>query len=607
MPDRADDSRISSPSVWQALGSLYAFMGGRRRRQLYLTIALMIAGAGAELITIGAALPFLALISNPAQANEIGIVRTIFDLLDWRAGETRIVEATFLLVGAALVGAAVRLLLNWTVQAFVFRVGHDLGVKVFSRALHQPYLYHVERNSSEVIAGVEKAQAVLFQVLLPLMQGVVAAFMAIFILVLLVAIDPVTASIAAVAMVFLYVALTLATRRILSANSRIHAEAYTERIKQVQEGLGGIRDILIDRSQPVFEKGFREVDDRLRRAQMVNTFLASSPRMVIEAAAIILIALLALYMSYQPGGVIRAIPVLGALAIGAQRLLPMLQTIYHAWSRTAGSLQIVLDIADLLGKTESVVGESEEVGGRAGFTRAIEMDKVGFRYPGGRQYALRNITLEIRKGERIGLLGETGSGKSTLLDLLMGLLEPGAGEIRIDGIALSGATRRRWQTQIAHVPQFIYLSDSAIAENIAFGIAPGAIDMGRVRAAAVDAGIAEFIEALPNGYLTPVGERGVRLSGGQRQRIGIARALYKQASVLILDEATSALDNETEAMVMANLVGNDPNLTILMVAHRLSTLAGCDRLVKLSAGRIVEVGTYADLVDQPAAPARGSA
>ncbi|HET9428535.1 MAG TPA: ABC transporter ATP-binding protein [Allosphingosinicella sp.] len=607
MPDRVDESRISSPSVWQALGSIYALIGPRRRRQLYLTLTLMVVGAGAELVTIGAALPFLALISDPARANEIGVVRTIFDLLGWQAGETSIVQATSLLVGAAIIGAAVRLLLNWAVQAFVFRVGHDLGVAVFSRALRQPYLYHVERNSSEVIAGVEKAQAVLFQVLLPLMQGVVAAFMAIFILALLVAIDPLTASIAAVVMALLYVGLSLATRSILAANSRIHSEAHTQRIKQVQEGLGGIRDILIDRSQPVFEKSFREVDDRLRRAQMVNNFVASSPRMVIEAAAIVLIALLALYMSYQPGGVVRAIPVLGALAIGAQRLLPLLQLIYHAWSRTAGSFRIVLDIADLLGKPQPIVDERELPDRIARFSSAIELDKVGFRYPGGRQYALRDISLDIRKGERIGLLGETGSGKSTLLDLVMGLLEPGAGEIRVDGIALTGAMRRHWQAQIAHVPQFIYLSDSPIAENIAFGVAPGEIDMERVRAAAVQAEIAEFIETLPSAYLTPVGERGVRLSGGQRQRIGIARALYKQASVLILDEATSALDNDTEASVMANLGRSDSNLTILMVAHRLSTLAACDRLIRLKNGRVAEVGRYADLVGESAGSARGSA
>ncbi|MGZ8998915.1 MAG: ABC transporter ATP-binding protein, partial [Allosphingosinicella sp.] len=525
MSDRADDNLVSSHSVWQALASIHAMMSVRRRRQLWLTLALMVVGAAAELLTIGAALPFLALISDPARAQQIPVIRAIFDVLGWTSGDASILSATILLIGAALVGAAVRLLLNWAVQAFVFRVGHDLGVAVFSRALRQPYLYHVERNSSEVIAGVEKAQAVLFQVLLPLMQGVVAAFMAVFILALLLAIDPLMASIAAVAMAVFYVGLSLATRRILAANSQVLAGSHTQRIKQVQEGLGGIRDILIDRSQSVFENNFREIDDRLRRSQLINNFVSTAPRMVIEATAISLIALLALYMSYQPGGVVRAIPVLGALAIGAQRLLPLLQLIYHGWSRTAGSLQIVFDIADLLGRPGQPAEDSGSVASGAPFRSAIEIANVGFRYPGGRSSALRDISLTIRKGERVGLLGETGSGKSTLLDLVMGLLEPATGAIRIDGVDLDARSVGQWQAQIAHVPQFIYLSDSAICENIAFGVPPGKIDIERVKAAASQAEIAGFIETLPAGYQTLVGERGVRLSGGQRQRLGIARAL----------------------------------------------------------------------------------
>ncbi len=599
VPDRADQSRTSSPSVWQALASLYALFDRRRRRQLFLTLLLMIVGAAAELITIGAALPFLALIADPARASDIAAVRIVFDLLGWTPGETSIAEAAALLVGAALIAAAVRLWLSWVSQAFVFRVGHDLGVAVFSRALRQPYLYHVERNSSEVIAAVEQAQIVLFQVLLPLMQGAVAAFMAIFILAFLIAIDPVTASAAALAMACLYVALSLAAQRVLTRNSRIFAETHQKRIRQVQEGLGGIRDILIDRSQPVFEKSFRESDDRLRRAQMVNSFLTTAPRLVIEAGAIVLIALLALYMSQQPGGIMRAIPVLGALAIGAQRLLPLLQLIYHAWSKTAGSLRIVVDIAELLALPSQDEDEGEAAADLPRFSNEIAFDKVGFRYPGGRDYALEGIDFAIRKGERIGLLGETGSGKSTLLDLVMGLLQPASGTISVDGVRLDGGMRRHWQSQIAHVPQFIYLSDAPIAENIAFGIPPEEIDLDRVREAAIMAEIAAFVEGLPESYLTPVGERGVRLSGGQRQRIGIARALYKQAPVLILDEATSALDNETEAKVMANLAASDSDLTILMVAHRLSTLAACDRLIRLSGGRIVASGSYSELVEQP--------
>jgi ATP-binding cassette subfamily B protein len=595
-----------SPSgVFHALTAIYGAMSPPRRRAFYLTIALMLVGTAAELMTIGAALPFLALISDPHRAAQLPAIGFVFDLLGWQPGEALILKATLLLVGATLFAAATRLLLTWATHAFVFRLGHEISVALYGRVLRQPYLYYVQHNSSEAVSTVEKVQMALFSVLLPVMQGFVAGFIAIFILAVLVAIDPATALAAAAAMSLLYVGLSLATRKLLRDNSRIAGRAHTARIKQLQEGLGGIRDILIDRSQAVFERSFREVDDELRRAQQVNHFIAAAPRMLIEAAGIILLALLALYMSGAPGGLVTAIPVLGALAIGAQRLLPLLQAVYQGWSRAAGSLHILLDITDFA-KAPPPPEPAAAAEPRRPFSREIVLDRVSFRYPGGRRPALRGIDLEIRRGERIGLVGETGSGKSTLLDLLMGLLEPSAGEIRIDGVALDRDRRAEWQSQIAHVPQFIYLFDSSVASNIAFGAEPASIDMGRVRAAAAQAQIAAFVEGLPAGYDTTVGERGIRLSGGQRQRIGIARALYKCASVLILDEATSALDDETEAAVIEALGAPDAGLTVLMVAHRLSTLAACDRLVRLKAGEVAEVGSYAAVVSGLALPLRAS-
>ena len=574
------------PGVWSALRSVIALMSPSRRRQFYATLVLMVVGAVAELTTIGAALPFLAVISDPQRATEIPMVAKIFGFLGWPPGDVLVLPATLLLIAAALVAAAVRLWLTWTTNAFVFSLGHDLSVAMFSRVLRQPYLYHVERNTSEVIAGVEKVQEALFAVLLPVMQALVSGFIGLFIVAMLVAIDPLMAGVAAITIAALYLGLSFSFRPVLQRNSQVLGEAHTLRIKQVQEGLGGIRDILLDRSQPVFEQAFNDVDDRLRRAQMVNTFLTGAPRMVIEAAAIVLIALLALQMSRQAGGLVMAIPILGGLAIGAQRLLPLIQTVYTAWSRTAGSLQILIDISGLLSAPVEAPADDEE--SARPFACEIVFDQVGMNFPGGRRAALSDVSLAIGKGERVGLVGETGSGKSTLLDLLMGLLEPTSGEIRVDGEPLDGRGRRRWQRQIAHVPQSIYLADTSIRENIAFGSAPDRIDDRRVCEAAKRAQIADFIDGLPERYETRIGERGVRLSGGQRQRIGIARALYKQAPVLILDEATSALDNETEAAVMDSLRKLEPDLTVLIVAHRLSTLEGCDRVIGLSHGRLAE-------------------
>ena len=586
MSDPAAETPLPRPSVRRALESIVAMMSASRRRQFYATLVLMVLGAVAELATIGAALPFLAILSDPQGASRIPVIAAVFGLLGWTPGSDLILPATLLLIGAAIAAATTRLWLTWTTNAFVFNFGHDLSVAMFSKVLRQTYLYHVERNTSEVIAGVEKVQQVLFSVLLPVMQSAVAAFISIFIILMLVVIDPILAVIAAATIGLLYVGLSLSFRRILRRNSKVLGEAHTLRIKQVQEGLGGIRDILLDRSQPVFEKAFRDIDDRLRRAQMVNTFLAGAPRMVIEAGAIILIALLALYMSRQPGGLVAAIPVLGGLAIGAQRLLPLIQMVYNAWSRTAGSLQLLHDIADLIGIPTTTSPAVPR--GSASFRSDISFEDVSIQFPGGRRPALDKVGFTIAKGERIGLVGETGSGKSTLLDLLMGLLEPTSGVIRVDGEPLDEERCVRWQAQIAHVPQSIYLADSTIAENIAFGSPPEEIDQKAVREAAERAQIADFITGLPDGYATRIGERGVRLSGGQRQRLGIARALYKKASVLILDEATSALDEATEKKVVDALRELGPDLTLIIVAHRLSTLQGCDRVIELNNGEVVQ-------------------
>ena len=585
----------AAESLGGALATLYREMSPRRRRHFYLAVSMMLLGAFAEIVTIGAALPFLAIISDPAAAEKLGAIRFVFDLLDWSSGEDLVLPAILLLGGAAIVTAAVRLLLLWSTQAFVFRFGHELGVRIYGRMLHRPYSWYIARNSAEAIAAMEKVQATIFGVLLPVMQAVVSAVMAVFIIVVLIAIHPGAALVSAVIVALLYVALSFATKERLRSNSRLIADAHKARIQQVQEGLGGIRDILLDRSQPVFVRAFERLDDGLRHAQAVNTFLSGAPRLVIEAAGILLLALLALYMSGRPGGLVAAIPVIGALAIGAQRLLPLLQTIYVAFSRTAGSLQSLTEIAALAALPDAEDGAAD--GPAPVFRNQITAEEIGFRYPGGRGPALQRVTLTVRKGERIGLIGETGSGKSTLLDLMMGLLEPTEGALRIDGRPLDPAARRGWQAQVAHVPQFIYLADSSIAANIAFGAEAEAIDMERVREAARRAQIAAFVEGLPDGYDTQVGERGVRLSGGQRQRIGIARALYRQAQVLILDEATSALDDETEAAVIEALgAAGGAELTVLMVAHRLTTLAACDRLVRLKDGRIVETGSYAALV-----------
>jgi len=562
-----------------ALLTLFRLMTGRRRRQFVVTLALMLVGAVAELGTIGAALPFLALLSGEPGAGRFA--RWIAWLPIRPDG---VLGFALILVAAATIAAAVRLMLVWTTQRLVMGIGHDVATSIFARMLRQPYAEFVKRNSSEVLGSLEKVRDIVGSMLQPAMQGLIAIVIAVAIAALLFAIAPFATLAAGGTVTAAYVLISLAGRGRLRRNSRILAEAANARTKIVQEGLGGIRDIMLDHSQPIFEAKFREIDRRFRRALASNVFLSSAPRFLVESAGIVALALIAVAMSLEPGGLVRAIPVLGALALGAQRLLPLIQQAYNGWSLGLGNLQALEDVALLLRSApggEDRPPEPEPLP----FRREIAFDRVGFGY-GDSGFALQDVDIAIARGERVGIVGTTGSGKSTLLDLLMGLLAPTSGAIRIDGTALGPTTRAAWQAQIAHVPQSIYLMDDTIAANIAFGVPPDRVDPARVEAAAEAARLGPFLAELADGLSTRVGERGIRLSGGQRQRIGLARALYKGAEILILDEATSALDDTTEAEVMESLMALGGTKTLIIVAHRRSTLAGCDRILSVEAGRV---------------------
>jgi ABC-type multidrug transport system fused ATPase/permease subunit len=301
-------------------------------------------------------------------------------------------------------------------------------------------------------------------------------------------------------------------------------------------------------------------------------------------------------MTQQEGGMVTAIPVLGALALGAQRLLPALQQAYGAYSTIKGSISSFKDVLNLLDQPLPEYADQPPPK-PIPFEKEIKLIDLNFCYTEDSPWVLKNINFSLDKGTRIGFIGVTGSGKSTLLDIIMGLLPATSGSIVVDGQFITNENRRGWQAHIAHVPQNIYLSDSTIEENIAFGISKEKIDHQRVEKAAKQAQIAELIEEWVDGYQTFVGERGIRLSGGQRQRIGIARALYKQVDVLIFDEATSALDNETEQVVMKAIGGLERDLTILIIAHRLTTLKGCDQIIKLDKNNIVHTGSYQEMIN----------
>ena len=487
-------------------------------------------------------------------------------------------------------------MLLWANTRLSYATGADLSVDLYRRTLYQPYAVHVARNSSEIINAVAtKVNAVISSIIVPLITLISSSVIMVAIMATLIVINPQIALMSFGGFGLTYAVIIWLTRKRLKTNSQKIAKESNQLVKSLQEGLGGIRDVLIDANQAVYSKVYSNAVQPLRRAQANNLFMNQSPRFGIEAIGMVLIGALAYFLSQQPGGVTQAIPVLGTLALGAQRLLPVLQQVYASWSRIQGENASFRDVLMLLDQPLPDRLQLEE-NMSMHFEKEITLNMLSFRYTSDGSLVLCDLNLTISKGSRVGFIGATGSGKSTLLDIIMGLLDPTDGQICVDDEPVTSSNRRAWQKRIAHVPQTIFLSDATIEENIAFGIPKESIDHERVKIAAEQAQMVALIESWPNQYQTYVGERGVRLSGGQRQRIGIARALYKQADVIIFDEATSALDNKTEAAVMQAIEELQEDLTVLIIAHRLTTLKNCTQIVELADGRIKQIGTYDEII-----------
>ncbi len=586
----------SGTSLSPLLRRLWGHLPPRRRRQFVLLLVAMLVGAIAEVLSLGAVLPFLGVLVAPDRVFQQPAVARLAGAAGLTSAAQLMLPLTVLFAAMALMAGALRLFVLWASTRFSFALGVDLSIDMYRRSLYQPYRVHVARNSSEVISGIAtKTSTVVVGVILPLLFGISSMVVLVAIVLTSLAIDTTVAAVSAVGFGLTYGAVTLLSRHRLTRNSDKIAAAQTELFKTLHEGLGGIRDILLDGTQAVYCGIYHRADRTLRLAQGGNTFISASPRYAMEGLGMTLLAFLAYFTLVRVGDVSVALPVLGALALGAQRLIPTFQQAYASWSTIAGSRASLRDTLVLLDQPLPA-DASLPPPPPAEFHQAIRFDHVRFRYSDDGPWVIHDLHVAIPKGGRVGIVGSTGSGKSTAADLLMGLLDPTEGRILVDDRPISGASRRSWQRTIAHVPQTVFLSDATLAENIAFGVAPDAIDMARVKDAATRAQIAEFIEQGRDGYQALVGERGVRLSGGQRQRIGIARALYKRASVLIFDEATSALDSVTEQAVMDSIGTLGSDLTIVIIAHRLTTIRHCDRIIELGEGRMLGAGSYDELI-----------
>jgi ABC-type multidrug transport system fused ATPase/permease subunit len=562
----------------------------KRRIQFVTSLLAIVGNSFVEIASLASLIPFLSVLSDPNRFWENGTARFYAGLVGVNSASEAVPMVCIVFGVITVLSAASRtanVLLN---SHFTMCLGSDLSQLVFERTLRQPYHVHAKQNSSVVISNVtQNIGAFVGGVLSPSIQLLTSTLTVVGILTTLFIINWWVALTAVVVFGGAYAGIVKVTRSRFHRNSQRVVAAQDDLIRSLQEGLGAIRDVIIDGNYGYYLRAYVSADWRSRKAQTNSFILSATPRYLMEASGMLMICVIAFVLSRGESKLLGAVPVLGALAMGAQRLIPAMQAAYGSYSLILSNMYGLERTADVLTNVQVPVSNGCIVA--CGISEKITFRDVEFRYSSTDPLVLKRISFDVDRGQRIGVIGATGSGKSTTMDLLLGLLQPTSGQILIDGEPLVGDKVFAWQKSLSHVPQVIYLADASIAENIAFGLPKDKIDMQQVQKAANLAQISEHIESLEAGYETFVGERGIRLSGGQRQRIGIARALYKNATVLVFDEATSALDDETEAELMKAIDGLSKDLTVIMIAHRLSTVRRCDKILKLHKGKVVAFDT----------------
>lgn len=569
---------------------IFDFVGKKKGLYFIFLQFVSIFSSMLDTISVGAIVPFIAIVSNPNEMMNSNKVKYFMQLLNINDSHELIKIITVLFIAIVILVAIVKWGQNYLNLRLTNQIASQLAFKLFNTALHQPYILHTQRNSSQVMFVVSRATEVLNLVINPVVLFINSFFTIVFISIFLILLNPLLISTTLSIILLFYFIVAFITKGIIKKESLMLSDSSIKLTKSMQEGLGGIRDILLDGTQQYFSENFNKQDLILRKSTVKINLITNTPNIVIQTVGIAAIAILVSILG-DDNKINSGLPLMGALAFGYLRISPALQNVYSSWVLIKNGQVNMNRVIDFLNEAD-LINISKSVTQPLIFTNEIKLKNISFRYSDNLPFAIKNLDLEIKKGERIGLVGKTGSGKSTLCDIMMGLLSTTNGSLQIDNTVISQNNMRSWQNHIAHVPQVIYLSDGTIAENIAFGVSKENINYAKVEIAAQKAQIAETIASLGDGYQTLVGERGIRLSGGQRQRLGIARALYKQADVIFLDEATSALDDETESDLMNAIEGLDNDLTIIMVAHRLTTLKNCNRILELNKGKIMQYESY---------------
>lgn len=577
------------------LHQAWAILQPTERRRAFLVLGLMLAAAAFEMLSIGLVVPVLTLMTNGAAELPAAIRDRIARFADPTSARAVVLVMLGLVVVYALKSVFVLSVAYWQ-SRFVRAVQANVSRRLFSAVIAQPWTFHLQRNSGATIHVLEESQT-FSQVCTYLLQIVSESLVGLALLGLLLWLEPVGATIVG-AMLLLAVWLLNGFVRPHSRRSAAARNHHVQSLRQqMQKVLGGIKEVKTHGCEQEFARDFGVHTDAAARNATRQWMVEQLPRPSFELLAVVTLFVLTAVMAWHGRSVRSLLPVIGLYAAVAFRMLPSINQATIAAQRLRHAEPMIDSLRRHLAMEQSVPQPGPIT--PVPFRDSIRLERLCYRYPGCEEDVLREIDLSIPHGAAVGLIGESGAGKSTLVDVLLGLLPPTAGRVTVDGFDIQ-QNLRGWQDIVGYVPQSVYLLDDSIRRNVAFGVPEQVIDDGLVNRALAAAQLNEFVRSLPHGVETVVGERGMRLSGGQRQRIAIARALYLDPQVLVLDEATSSLDTDTEREVMAAVDALHGTKTLIIVAHRLSTVAHCDVIHRVEGGRIIRSGSFADVV--PASP-----
>jgi ATP-binding cassette subfamily B protein len=561
---------------------LWKSFSSRRKVQLALLLLLQILSSVAEMVSVGALVPFLAAILYPNDIQNNKYAQYLFRHLNDAASSDPIFYLTVFVFFAILISSAIRMLQIWVGARLAFSVGNEMSLKLYSNILSQPYLFHTHKNTSELIDLVlNKSTSVIYDGLLPCIT-IMSSFLTIFgIVSVLYFIDSRVTTFILIFGAALYIGLISVASKKLAQNGEIVNKQSINLIKSLQEGFGSIRHILIDQKHEYYCKIFNQTDLKLRKAQASTYFIGIIPRNIVEAVGLVVMVLMVYFSSNITNSSLVTIPVLGAIALGLQKIMPLMHQIYHSYSSIRSGQNSLEGAVQTLRASKQMELKQKKTTSIK-FEKSIEFINVSFRYQEGSPIIVENFNCVIKKGYKVGVIGETGSGKSTLIDMLLGLLTPTTGMIVVDGLILNENNISIWQSKMSQVDQAVYLIDDSIKNNICFAEDPQFMSNSKMDKAIQLAGLENVVNSLPLRDEYKIGEKGGLLSGGQRQRIGIARALYKNAEILVFDEATSALDDDTERLIMKSLDSLPKDITLIIISHKKSTLSNCDLIIEMN-------------------------